>query len=290
MNEEIREDIITPALAARIAATFDREPPQHDARQGVHWCLCTPDAMTANLGQDGHPTGKGGFLPRSPLPRRMWAASEVEFLRPLRVGAVVERRSTVVNTAEKSGGSGQLMFVTVEHEVRCGGEMAVREKQTIVYREAATSESGQSEEMSFPKPDPSRGDGWAWQRAITPTTPLLFRYSALTFNSHRIHYDLLYARSEEAYPGLVVHGPLMASLLLDLCDRQMGSNRLAFFAFRAKSPAFVNEPLLLVGKPGAGEIELAVLGGDGRAVMAANARVECPSGATRPQLRGRTPV
>lgn len=271
MSTETRTDILTPALAGRFAATLDREVPENQARQGIHWCLCTPEAATQDLGADGHPAGGSRFLPQSPLPRRMWASSEVEFLSPIAIGATVERRSEVLDAVEKTGGSGKLLFVTVGHEVGSDGMIAIREKQTIVYREASEPKPGQPGRMSFPEPDTARGEGWKWQRPVTPTPPLLFRYSALTFNSHRIHYDLPYARDEEAYPGLVVHGPLMATLLLDLCDRELGANRLARFAFRAKAPAFVNEPLLLAGKEEDEGIELAVIGADGRTVMAATA-------------------
>ncbi len=273
MNPEIRQDILTPALATRFAATFDRDPPEHIAPQGIHWCLYTPETASTELGLDGHPAGGGGFLPKSHLPRRMWASGEVEFVNPIPVGSMMERRSTVLDAVEKSGGTGQLLFVTVAHEIFCADVLLIREKQTIVYREAAAPKPGQPEQILFAEPDRARGLGWPWRRDYAPSVPLLFRYSALTFNSHRIHYDLPYARHEEAYPGLVVHGPLMATLLLDLCDRKLGSNQLAHFSFRALSPAFANEPLLLAGKPEGerGPIDLAVLGADGRAVMKATA-------------------
>jgi len=271
MSIEVREDVLTPALAARFAATLDREKFDAEAPQAIHWCLCTPEASTADLGPDGHPAGGGGFLPPSPLPRRMWASSAMEFFTPIAVGRVVKRTSHVLDVTEKSGGSGKLLFVNVQHDVEADGTLALREKQTIVYREAVAVSQPVPEPAPAPEPSPNRGDGWDWQRPIAPSAPLLFRYSALTFNSHRIHYDLPYARNEEGYPGLVVHGPLMATLLLDLCDRELGSNRLSTFAFRGKAPAFVDEPLLLCGRPEGQDIALAILGADGRTVMEASA-------------------
>lgn len=273
MSVEVKQDILTPSFAAQFAATLDRDPFEADVPQGLHLCLCTPDALTADLGPDGHPAGGRGFLPPSPLPRRMWAASDMEFCAPIRVGAAIQRKSTVLDTTEKSGGSGRLLFVYVQHEFSSDGKLLVREKQTLVYREAPAPLASPLERIEYTEPAPDRGQGWDWQRAITPTAPLLFRYSALTFNTHRIHYDYPYVRDVEGYPDIVTHGPLMATLLLDLCDRELGRNRLATFAFRAKSPSFVNEPLLLCGKPNGADIALAILGYDGRTVMEASATI-----------------
>ncbi|MET0371617.1 MAG: MaoC family dehydratase N-terminal domain-containing protein [Sphingobium sp.] len=242
MAGETRTDRLTAALAARYAATFDRASAD-TAPQGIHWCLCTPDAATAGLGADGHPAGGGGFLPQSPLPRRMWASSDMTFHAPIAVGAGIERTSSVLDSKEKSGASGNLLFVTVGHETSADGVLAVSERQTIVYRAAPAPGAPQP-----PPPPPAAPEHWDWRREITPGAPLLFRYSALTFNSHRIHYDLPYAQREEGYPGLVVHGPLMASLLLDLADRELGRDALATFSFRAMAPAFADAPLTLLGR------------------------------------------
>lgn len=261
---ETRTDLLTAALAARYAATLDRDPPADHAPQGIHWCLCTPDAATAALGPDGHPAGGGGFLPQSPLPRRMWASSDVRFIAPIRVGAAIERQSTVASAVEKQGGTGPLLFVTVEHATLADGATAIEEKQTIVYRGA---ESG----GPAPTPSPAPDESWEWRRDIVPNPPLLFRYSALTFNSHRIHYDLPYATGEEGYRGLVVHGPLMATLLLDLADRELGPNRLTTFSFRAVSPAFVGEPIALLGRRDGDGLKLMVRAAAGHAIMTAKA-------------------
>lgn len=274
MSQESRRDVLTHALAARFAHTFDRPVPAAVATQGIHWSLCTPEVATEALGEDGHPAGGGGFLPPSPLPRRMWAASEVLFERPLRIGAEVERRSRVVAAKEKTGSSGALLFVTVAHDVLSEDVIAIRETQTIVYREVAKpNAAAASAPVRTPAPAGRVDLDWPWRRRITPGPPLLFRYSALTFNTHRIHYDLPYARGTEGYPGLVVHGPLMATLLLDLADRELGANRLARFAFRAQSPAFANEALTLLGRPDGEAVSLAILGTDGRTVMTAEAGI-----------------
>lgn len=272
MNVEIREDQLTPAHAARFAATLDRDAFDGSAPQGIHWCLTTPETPTADLRFDGHPE-KIGFLPAIAQPRRMWASSAVEFFAPINVGARVQRTSHMLDMTEKSGGSGPLLFVNIQHDIAADGVLALREKQTVVYREAVEVSGDVPAVEPFPEAAPDRGEGWQWQREITPSSAQLFRYSALTFNTHRIHYDEPYARGVEGYRGLVVHGPLMATLLLDLCDRELGRNRLSTFAFRGKAPAFANEPLLLCGNPAGANIALGILGADGRMVMEASATI-----------------
>ncbi|MFT3977461.1 MAG: MaoC family dehydratase N-terminal domain-containing protein [Sphingomonas bacterium] len=274
-REERRADRIDPGHLARWAATLDRAPSEDGSvPQGFHWCLCLPDAPSASLSPDGHPRRDDtpeSFLPPVPLPRRMWAASRMEFLRPLRGGEAVERCSRVLSVTEKQGGSGHLVFVDVAHDVLGGGDLAVREVQSIVYREAAP-------QGAPPAPPPlgeGRFDAAGWQavRALHPSEPLLFRYSALTFNSHRIHYDLPYATGQEGYRGLVVHGPLIASLLLDLARRELGDNALKGFSFRGVSPAICGEPLHLAMRGAGAEIELGAFADDGRQVMQARAAI-----------------
>jgi 3-methylfumaryl-CoA hydratase len=273
-REEVRADRIDSGLVARWLATFDRDAPSDgNVPQGLHWCLCVPDAPTAKLGPDGHPLRDDGvesFLPPVPLPRRMWASSKVEFLKPLQIGAVVTRTSRILSISEKSGNSGQLVFVDVAHETSTEHGLAVREVQSIVYREAVGLETP----LSPPVESACSFDanGWEGQRVVVPNEPLLFRFSALTFNSHRIHYDLPYARDEERYRGLVVHGPLTASLLLDLARRALGDNALASFAFRGLSPAICGEALHLVMRGSGNDIEMGAYAGDGRQIMAASAR------------------
>lgn len=272
-REEVRADRIEPAAHARWLATLDRAAPGGDAvAQGYHWALCTPDAPTAALGPDGHPQrddSPQSFLPPIPQPRRMWASSRVEFVAPLHVGQAVERRSRVLSVTAKSGGSGPLVFVEVQHETSGDGVLAVREVQSLVYRDPAPAGS--------PAAPPPLGDGtfdpsgWDAHRALVPHEPLLFRYSALTFNSHRIHYDLAYATGEEGYRGLVVHGPLTATLLLDLARRELGDNALKSFAFRGVSPAICGEMLHLVLRSKDAAWELGAYAADGRQVMSASA-------------------
>lgn len=273
-RSEERRDRVDEALAARWLATFDRAAPADGTMpQGFHWCLCTPDAPTATLGLDGHPVrddGPASLLPPVPhLPRRMWASSRVEFLAPLRIGDAVRRRSTVSAIEAKQGGSGELVFVTVAHETFAAEALAVREEQSLVYRAAAAGDAP----LSPPPPGPDAFDpaGWDTHRAVRPDEALLFRYSALTFNSHRIHYDRPYAREVERYRGLVVHGPLTATLLLDLAQRQLGENALKSFSFRGLSPAICGEMLHLMLRSTDAALELGAFAADGRQVASATA-------------------
>lgn len=272
-REERRSDRIDPAAHRRWLATLDRDAPDGGAvAQGYHWCLCLPDAPTAALGEDGHPRrddSPESFLPPVRQPRRMWAASKVEFLAPLHVGDAVERDSRVVSVTEKSGSTGPLVFVDVSHETRGPRGLAVREAQSLVYRDPPPPGSP-------PAPPPSgkaRFDpvGWDAHRALVPDETLLFRFSALTFNSHRIHYDRPYAEQREGYRGLVVHGPLTATLLLDLARRELGDNALKSFGFRGVSPAVGGETLHLVMRGSGDAIELGAFALDGREVMRATA-------------------
>lgn len=273
-REEISRDRIDESAVGRWLATFGRSPLEIDVvPQGFHWCLCLPHAPTAGLGIDGHPLreeSETSFLPPVALPRRMWAASQVSFLTPLQPGQNVVRRSRVASLAEKHGSSGLLVFAAIEHETLADGDVAVRETQSVVFREAAVLGTTAPHEPGTGRFDPS---GWDAHSVITPSEPLLFRYSALTFNSHRIHYDQPYAIEQEGYRGLVVHGPLTASLLLDLARRHFGlDNALAQFEFRGVSPAIALEELHLVLREQSDAIELAAFASDGRQVMAARAR------------------
>jgi 3-methylfumaryl-CoA hydratase len=268
-----QQDRLTAAALARFRATIDSGAAGDTAAQAIHWCLCLPDAPTAALGADGHPLrtdDPDSFMPPIPLPRRMWAASDARFHAPIHAGAAIERTSTVAAINEKTGGTGTLVFVEVDHETRADGVLAVSERQTIVFREPAPAAA------AAPAPPPPVGEpdlsGWRWRRDVRPTEAMLFRYSALTFNSHRIHYDLPYARDEEGYRGLVVHGPLTATLLLDLAQRELGANALTAFKMRAQAPAFVGEPVHLVGRPQEDGWQLAAIGPDGRTIMAAEAK------------------
>ena len=272
-RDEHRSDRIGTAAFGRWLAMLDRAAPADGTvPQGYHWCLALPDAPTSNLGPDGHPLrdeSPESFMPPVPLPRRMWASSNVEFLMPLYVGDAVVRTSRIASVTEKTGGSGQLVFVDVAHETAGPNGVAVRETRSLVYRAAAAADAPLSPqplgETSFAPAE------WDAHRELNPTEPLLFRYSALTFNSHRIHYDLPYARDEERYRGLVVHGPLTATLLLDLAQRQLGDNSLSTFAFRGTSPAICGEALHLVMRQIESGVELAAFADDGRQIVSATA-------------------
>ena len=276
-REARARDRLDDGLAARWLATFDLPRPQPAIMpQGIHFALCTPEAPTAKLGEDGHPAREDSadsFLPPFPQfgsgPRRMWASSKMQFVAPIAIGAVIERVSRVAAVSEKEGGSGRLAFVDVEHTTRANGTIAVIETQTLVYRNAASPDAP----LSPPPQGERQFDPAAWDahRAITPDPRLLFRYSALTFNTHRIHYDAPYASEVERYRGLVVHGPLTASLLLQLAARELGENRLRTFQFRGLSPAVAGEALHLVMRAKDDGYELAAFADDGRQVTAASA-------------------
>ena len=274
IGREVRQgDRLDEALARRWLATFDLARPQPGLMpQGIHFALCTPEARTDRLGTDGHPSrddSPQSFFPPVSQPRRMWAASEIRFRAPLAIGAVVSRTSRIASIAEKDGASGQLVFVEVEHETSANGTLSVIEKQTLVYRDDAAPDAP----LSPPEPGAGSFDatGWSRTRTLTPSETLLFRYSALTFNTHRIHYDAPYARDVERYRGLVVHGPLIASLLLQMAADEFGNNRLASFAFRAVSPAICGEALTLALKRAGEGIELGSFASDGRQTVRATA-------------------
>lgn len=272
-REQVQHDTLDAAVARRWLATFDLESRSEGAMpQGIHLCLCTPEAATAALGQDGHPARDdtpGSFFPPIPLPRRMWAASDITFLSPIRIGARIDRISRIASVTEKDGSTGKLAFVEVEHVTTADHVEAVHERQTLVYRENAAPDAP----LSPPEAGSGSFDeaGWDATCTLTPSETLLFRYSALTFNTHRIHYDAPYAQDVERYRGLVVHGPLIASLLLQLAARKFGDNRLARFGFRAVSPAICGEPLTLAVKQSGDGIELGSFASDGRQTLKATA-------------------
>ena len=245
-KSQTHDDVVTPTPIAALAATLDRTeawPQPGDPLPPIwHWLYFLPIFRLSASGPDGHPT-RGEFLPPVPLPRRMWAGSRLEFLRPLRVGAAIVRTSRIADVTGKEGRAGPLVFVRVRHEIADGGGLAIVDEHDIVYRE-----NPRPGDPAPPVP-PAPGDH-AFSREIDPGPVLLFRYSALTFNSHRIHYDRSYVTGVEGYPGLVVHGPLIATLLLDLLRRERPDATVARFVFRAVSPLFDGAPFAVCGKPG----------------------------------------
>jgi 3-methylfumaryl-CoA hydratase len=239
---ETRRDVVTAAPLVALSSLLDRDDPapqEGDAAPPLaHWLYFLPVYRQSEAGPDGHSL-KGEFLPPVPLPRRMWAGSRLEFLRPFIVGAKVERTSRIANVALKQGRSGPLVFVTVRHEVSDTGGLAITDEHDIVYRG----------EGALAAKSTAAPQGAVWRREIHPDPVLLFRYSAVTFNSHRIHYDQPYARRVEAYPGLVVHGPLIATLLLDLLRRSVPGVAVTHFRFRALKPLYDTANFFTCGVP-----------------------------------------
>lgn len=239
---QTERDTPSALRVAELAATLDdpqRYPPGSAVPPGWHWILFHPVAPTATLGPDGHPP-RGGFLPPVTLPRRMWAGGRLRFHRPLRVDEAVERRSEIASVSSKAGRSGQLVFVTVRHEMHGAAGLAVEEEQDIVYREMAGA--------AAPAQRPPHASP-AWRRELRPDVVLLFRYSALIFNAHRIHYDRSYVTEVEGYPGLVVHGPLTATYLLELARAKLPEVRLAAFSYRGVAPLFDGAVFSVCGQP-----------------------------------------
>jgi 3-methylfumaryl-CoA hydratase len=273
---QTEQEFVSPRLAQQLAATLGLE-------DGIsigcplpalwHWALFPQIVSQSQVGLDGHPK-RGGFLPPVPLPRRMWAGSRVWFERPLVVGSEVSRTSQILDVAEKEGRTGKLVFVRLRHELEDLEGPLISEEQDVVYRESSasayTSATGPSAPTEF-----------TWQREIVPDPVLLFRYSADTFNGHRIHYDRTYAHEQEGYPALVVHGPLTATLLIDLVRRSLPGESIASFSFKAVNPLFDHAPFHIYAAhvPGSTEVKLWAANSDGvlcvgaEATLTASARI-----------------
>ncbi len=245
-SEEV-SDVATATPYAALSATFDRpaeRPAAGTPLPGLwHWLYFLPLHRQSEIGPDGH-AKRGGFLPPVPLPRRMWAGSQFQFHKPLRISDAMTRTSTIHDVTEKTGRTGPLVFVKVRHEIRRAGEsdIALTEFHDIVYREAARPD----DVAPPPKAAPATS---TWEKRWVPDDVLLFRYSALTFNGHRIHYDRKYVTEVEGYPGLVVHGPMVATMLLDLLRHQLPDAELASYEFRAVRPVFDINHFFVCGEP-----------------------------------------
>ncbi|MEM9682087.1 MAG: MaoC family dehydratase N-terminal domain-containing protein [Pseudomonadota bacterium] len=243
-NRETTHDDVSATVARRLAATLDLPTDGFEAGaalpEGWQVILFTPLAPTASLARDGH-APQGRFLPELPLPRRMFAGRRVLFHQPLRLGDRVERVSTISSIETKSGRSGLLAFVTITHDISSDAGLCVTEEQTLVYREEATGDARSSTPESAP-------ENWPWTSEFTPTPPLLLRYSAITFNGHRIHYDETYTREVEGYKERVVNGGLTAIFLIEFA-KTLERRPLAEFSVRNQRPLFVNEPVTLLGRP-----------------------------------------
>ncbi len=261
-------EVITPAQVNRLAAVLDEPAP--DYREGDrlpplwHWIFTIKPVPHSGLGKDGHPE-RGDFLPPVTLPRRLFAGMKTEFLQPLIIGHETERESEVIDITEKSGTSGDLLFVRIRNSFRQQGNLCVVEEQNIVYRDKGAP-IVLPEVTPFPEPAAD-----SWTKELIVNTEMLFRFSAVTFNSHKIHYDKAYAAAEEGYPALVVHAPLVAMLLLQLL-KENTSKTVRQFEYRALAPLFNGQPIRLTAVVEEGDsINMQVFRVDG--IVAAQAKV-----------------
>jgi 3-methylfumaryl-CoA hydratase len=264
---ETVHDALAPQQAMAAAAMLDRDQTAYESGAPLpalwHWFYFLPRAPQTRLAADGHPE-RGGFLPPVPLPRRMFAGARIQTHGPLTLGEPAVREGTIANVTHKTGKSGALAFVTVRYRFTQGGALCIEEEQDIVYRE-------QGAPVAAPVPAPLPPlDDHQWHRTLVPDTRLLFRFSALTFNAHRIHYDRPYAMHEEGYPGLVVHGPLIAVLLADLTTQQQ-PRAITAFSFKGLAPLFDGTPVRLEGAPDGDRVTLAARAVDGTQTMSAQA-------------------
>lgn len=285
MTEEISGSVDVDA-ARRLHGLLDAPDPLPEPGDPLpplwHWLTFLPSAPQREMGDDGHPR-LGGFMPPTDLPRRMFAGGRYTFVRDIAVGEPLVRRSSIAGIDDKQGRSGRLRFVTVRHEILADDELALVEEQDLVYREASTGGPAQPAGGSARTAGGSAGTAggeaheavdWplAWQLEIDPV--VLFRFSALTYNAHRIHYDRGYATGVEGYPGLVVHGPLQAVALVELVRRAKPQDRVATFRFRGRRPLFDDGPVLLRGREDGARVELVSLGHDGQLAIEAEAELD----------------
>lgn len=268
-NTETAEDHISTAPLLAMAAMLDRDPlAAADPIPPLwHWLYFLNPARQSQIAADGHPR-KGGFLPLIDLPRRMWAGSRIQFHQPLLAGDSIQRKSEILSITTKQGRSGQLAFVCVGHSLSTDRGLALYEEHDIVYR--SPQDKNASAAADIPAPDDKD-----FARTVSPDPVMLFRYSALTFNGHRIHYDREYATETEGYGGLIVHGPLLATLLLDVLLENLPQARVEKFEFRAIKPVFDLEDFQVCGKKpdSNNECELWIRDSSGSLCMRATATV-----------------
>jgi 3-methylfumaryl-CoA hydratase len=248
-------DVITAQLVKGLRATLFLDignPAEGDlAPFTTHWCLAQPVVAMSELGTDGHPA-RGGFLPPVPLPRRMWAGGQIEFIDSLRVGDTVTRSSRISDVTMKTGSTGALCFVAVNHTITTPRGIAIKERHDIVYRDIAPAGEANTAPAKAPPPAPAA----KYRESHLADPVLLFRYSALTFNGHRIHYDRDYVTKVEGYPGLIVHGPLQASLLIEFAARLRGGKAPAKFVYRGLQPLFDGAEFSVNGNETAAGLEV----------------------------------
>ena len=264
-KKEVREEIIRPWPVQALTATLngDTSVEPNVVPPGWHWLYFLDAKPLKELGPDGH-IKKGTFLPPIPLPRRMWAGGRLTFYRPLKMGDFARKEAEIVSILPKEGRAGKMIFVTVKNTIFVGAEMVAIDEQDLVYLE----KSKPSEKIAG-KASPTK---WIWQRKMHADSVLLFRFSALTFNSHRIHYDLPYAKNEEHYKDLVVHGPLQALLLLDLC-RSNAASSVCEFSYRGVSPLYCGDSFTINAEnsENSGSLNLWTADSDGNYCMSATA-------------------
>jgi len=269
-SQEAREERIAefPAQAAAAMLDLDARPMTRGNPLPPlwHWFYFLPRAARSAIDHDGHPK-RGGFFPPVDLPRRMFAGARTPFFEPIVIGETAVREGEIIKVTEKSGKSGRLVFVTARYRIRQDDSVRVEEEQDIVYKEPGPS-------IPEPQPVPPEpvAPAGSWIKQVTPDTVLLFRFSALTFNAHRIHYDRPYACNEEGYPGLVVHGPLTAILLAGL-TLENSAKGIVRFQFQGRAPLFDLHPFRLVGRPEGDTVVLDAYGPDGRIAMHASAEL-----------------
>jgi 3-methylfumaryl-CoA hydratase len=244
-RSQSQEDWAAPFPPRALIATLDSgdaEPKIGDPLPPCwHWLYFLETAPASQIGPDGH-AKRGPFLPPVPLPRRMWAGSRLKFPGVINVGDKIHRRSEILAVEPKTGTTGAMVFVTVQHRISANGVLATIEEHDIVYRQAA--QPGDRPPPAKPAPTDSQ-----WRKDVAPDPVLLFRFSALTFNGHRIHYDLPYVTQEEGYPGLIVHGPLMGLMMLELARRANPQRRVTAYEFRAMNPVFHTTPFSICARP-----------------------------------------
>ncbi|MEP2942482.1 MAG: hypothetical protein ABJL18_11390 [Hyphomicrobiales bacterium] len=260
-RKETALDLITEGLLDRFNKTLLRDEVISGApTAGIHWCLSPPTVYISDVGEDGHPK-RGGFLPPVPLAYRMWASGKINFQKPLPLNQPVSRCSEILDVKLKDGTAGPLIFVDVGHQFTSGEEEYLYETQTLVYKDS----SGAGTPTMLAEPEILS------ERTLYPDSVLLFRYSALTFNGHRIHYDYPYATNDEGYPDLVVHGPMIATFLMHFAIECEPGRRLLSFQFRGASPAFSGRPLRLIASKADHGLSLEARGEEGRLIMRATA-------------------
>ena len=264
-------EIISPTSVNRLAATLDEAEPDYGDGDNLpplwHWIFFIKPVPHAGLGRDGHPQ-RGGFLPPVQLPRRMFAGMKTDFLHPLIIGHEAERESEVIDVKEKNGASGPLIFIRVLTKIKQKGRLCIMDEQEIVYREMGAPLT-LPETKHLPEPPAN-----SWSQEMIADAAMLFRFSAMTFNGHKIHYDRTYAATEEGYPALVVHAPLLAMLLLQLVRRNTGK-RVRRFEYRAMAPLFDGQPFQLSAvEEGTDSVNMRVLRADGKTA----ARARCVVG------------